>query len=292
MQNLPLVTVICISYNHANFVKQALNSVINQSYPNIELIITDDCSSDNSKTVIEGWLEKHPNILFLPNETNLGNTKTFNNAIKHAKGSYFIDLAADDMLLPNCIQLQIETFQNSNYTNLGIVYANINLIDEKDNFISIYYNEEEKPESGDIYEMVISRSTKICSVASMIKKEVFEKVGYYDTTLAYEDLDLWIRASRDFDFEYIPDVLAVKRELPNSLSAHFLKKNNAKTKFLNQSTFRILKKALSLNKTKQEHKALLGRVHFEMKKCLKTYNLKLLFKYIMLDLSLRFGRNL
>ena len=160
MQNNPLVSIICLSYNHASYVTEALESVLNQSYTNIELIIADDCSSDNSKEVIENWLIKHPNILFIPNTINLGNTKTFNNAAKHAKGDYFIDLAADDILLPNCVELQIKTFQNSNYTNVGIVYANINLVNEDGNFISVYYNDDENPESGDIYIMELAEAPK------------------------------------------------------------------------------------------------------------------------------------
>jgi glycosyltransferase involved in cell wall biosynthesis len=287
MQNTPLVSVICLSYNHASYVVEALESVLNQSYSNIELIIADDCSTDNSKAVIEDWLTKHPNILFIPNEVNLGNTKTFNNAAKHAKGAYFIDLAADDILLPNCVELQIEAFQNSNYTNVGIVYANIDLIDKEDNFMSIYYDESENPESGNVYEMVISRSTKICSVASMVKRNVFETVGYYDTSLAYEDLDLWVRASRVFEFEYIPKVLAQKRELPTSLSAHFSKKNNKITKHLHLSTLKIFEKIISLNKTKKEHKVVLGRMRFEMYKLMHSRSYISLIKLFMLAIKVR-----
>ena len=287
MQNTPLVSVICLSYNHASYVVEALESVLNQSYPNIELIIADDCSSDSSKKVIENWLTKHPNILFIPNEVNLGNTKTFNNAAKHAKGTYFIDLAADDILLPNCVELQIKAFQNSNYTNVGIVYANINLVNENGEFISVYYNKDENPESGDIYEMVISRSTKICSVASMVKKEVFETVGYYDESLAHEDLDLWVRASRVYSFEYISEIIALKRELSTSLSAHFNKKNNKTTTKLHNSTLKVLNKILVLNKTKQEDKAMLKRIRFEMYKFISSRDFVCLFKLFILELKVR-----
>ena len=204
MQNFPLVSVICLSYNHQDYVVEALNSVINQTYTNIELLIADDCSSDNSAGVIQDWLKNHPNVYFLANEKNLGNTKTFNQLAKKAKGAFIIDLAADDLLLPNCIEKQIVTFQNSKYKNLGIVYGNLIEIDEKGDFIKNYYTEEDKPESGDIYKMVVGRVTKICSVSSMIKKTVLEKLEYYDEDLAYEDLDLWLRASRVYDFEYIP----------------------------------------------------------------------------------------
>ena len=110
MQENPLVTVICSCYNHENFVIESLNSVINQDYKNIELIIIDDFSSDNSKKTIKNWLLNYPEITFIANENNLGITKSFNNALKSAKGKYIIDLAADDILIPNCVDLQLKKF--------------------------------------------------------------------------------------------------------------------------------------------------------------------------------------
>ena len=68
MQNTPLVSVICLCYNHEKFVVESLNSVLNQSYSNIELLIADDCSTDNSVLVIEDWLKNHPNIIFKAKE--------------------------------------------------------------------------------------------------------------------------------------------------------------------------------------------------------------------------------
>ena len=285
MQNFPLVSVICLSYNHQDYVVEALNSVINQTYTNIELLIADDCSSDNSAGVIQDWLKNHPNVYFLANEKNLGNTKTFNQLAKKAKGAFIIDLAADDLLLPNCIEKQIVTFQNSKYKNLGIVYGNLIEIDEKGDFIKNYYTEEDKPESGDIYKMVVGRVTKICSVSSMIKKTVLEKLEYYDEDLAYEDLDLWLRASRVYDFEYIPEYLVKKRELPTSLSTFFTQRNSKKTKLLHQSSLTILKKAYDLNQTKDEYKALLGRIQFEFYKFLKSREYLLLYQLICLGLK-------
>lgn len=287
MQNFPLVSVVCLAYNHETYVVEALESVLNQNYPNIELLIADDCSSDNSVAVIKKWLQNHPDIQFFANKTNLGNTKTFNNAVKHAKGDFIIDLAADDVLLPHCVSRQVAAFQNTKYPNLGIVYGNLIQMDENGTYLNDYYTEEDHPESGNIYKMVIGRTTKICSVSSMVKKTVFETVGYYDETLAYEDLDLWIRASRFFDFEYIPEILVKKRELTASLSAHFTKKNNAKTKRLNESTFEILKKAFQLNRTKEEHKALLDRIRFELYKSITSRNFVLTGKLLMLEIKVR-----
>jgi hypothetical protein len=288
MQNFPLVSVICLSYNHEAYVVEALNSVINQTYPNIELLIADDCSSDHSVGVIQDWLQHHPNVYFSTNEKNLGNTKTFNQLAKKAKGEFIIDLAADDILLPNCIEKQVTTFQNSKYENLGIVYGNLIEIDENGNFIRNYYTEEDHPESGDIYKMVIGRTTKICSVSSMVKKSIFEKLGYYDENLAYEDLDLWVRASRVYEFEYIDSFLVKKRELSTSLSAFFTQRNNKKTKRLHESSLTILKKAYCLNQTKDEYKALLGRIQFEFYKFLKSRNYLLLFQLLFLGLKTKY----
>ena len=287
MQNFPLVSVICLSYNHEAYVVESLNSVINQTYPNIELLIADDYSTDHSVGKIQDWLENHPEVHFLVNEKNLGNTKTFNQLAKKAKGEFIIDLAADDILLPNCIENQIKTFQNSKYKNLGIVYGNLIEIDENGNFISNYYTEEDHPESGNIYKMVIGRTTKICSVSSMIKKSVLEKLGYYDENLAYEDLDLWIRTSREYEFEYIPEILTKKRVLSHSLSSHFLIENNSRAKKLNASTLQILIKAFQLNRTKDEHKALIRRIRFEMYKFIKARNFNLLLQLFLLEIKVR-----
>ena len=285
MQNFPLVSIICLSYNHEDYVVEALNSVINQKYPNIELLIADDCSTDNSVEKIQNWLQHHPKVHFSANEKNLGNTKTFNQLAKKATGEYIIDLAADDVLLPNCVEKQIETFKKTKCKNLGIVYGNIIEINQDGTFLRNYYTELDDPKSGDIYSMVIGRTTKICSVSSMVKKSVFEELSYYDEKLAYEDLDLWVRASRIYEFEYIDAFLVKKRELSTSLSAFFTHRNNKKTKLLHQSSLTILKKAYDLNQTKDEFKALLGRIQFEFNKFLKSRNYLLLFQLLFLGLK-------
>lgn len=294
MQNAPLVSIICLCYNHAKYVVASLNAALHQNYKNIELIVADDCSSDNSKEVIENWLENHPTIQFVSNKTNLGNTKTFNKALQLAKGDYIIDLAADDILLPDCVEKQIEAFLNSKLKNLGIVYGNAELISEDHKHIRYYYkvNAEKKvvtkPASGDIYIAMLSQTSMICSVSSMVKKEVLEKLNGYDENLAYEDLDLWIRTSRNYQFEFIDSVLIQKREVENSLGSQFFKKANPRSKKINHSSYLVIKKAMALNKTKEENKALLNRLHYEMMKAYQTLDFLLFLRYIPLELKLRF----
>ena len=293
-KNYPLVTVICLNYNHSDFVIESLESIINQSYTNIEIIIVDDCSSDNSIFVIEKWIEKNKVNSFIKNNVNIGNTKSFNSALKIANGDFIIDLAADDVLMPNCIALQVDKFQNSPFTNLGIVYGNAEIIDEKGNHISYYFDTDtnlkliKARESGNEYLRIIAGGKNaMCTVSSMIKKELYDKLNGYDETLAYEDLDFWVRASRNYNFDFIDNPIVKKRVLCNSLGSDFHRKKSPKSKKINYSTYKIINKILLLNSSKQEDKAVLKRIHFEILLNFKNSYYKLVLKYLMMELKLR-----
>ena len=293
MQDNPLVTIICLSYNHEKFVVETLNSVVNQNYSPIELIIVDDCSLDTTKTIIEDWLLSHPEVQFIANEVNLGNTKSFNNALKIAKGDYIIDLAADDLLVPNGISMQVNAFKNSSFKNLGIVYGNAEIINENGSFNSYYFpidangNVISKRKTGDIYATVLSTGDSICSVSTLIKKSVFDFLGGYDETLGYEDLDSWVRASRVYEFDFIDAVLIKKRIVSNSLGTDFFKKNNK----INVSTYKILRKALKLNRSKNEDLALQKRVHYEIIHSFKNRSFNLFLKNIGLRFEISWRKN-
>ncbi|PHS09710.1 MAG: glycosyltransferase [Kordia sp.] len=286
MLKQPLVTIICSCYNHENYVLDTLNSVIHQEYKNIQLIIVDDYSSDNSNKVITTWIINYPDTIFIQNPENLGITKSFNNAYKYAKGDYLIDLAADDILLPKCIKLQLEVFKNSNYTNLGLVYGNAIVTDDSGKFIRYYFPQNEdgslikQRPTGNVYEYIISDVYSLCSVTAMIKAETFEYLNGYDPDLHFEDLDFWIRASREYEFDFINLILAKKRELKNSLGDSFFKKNTYYKKF-NYSVYNILNKAFALNRNKQEHKSLLKRTFIMMKRAARALDFKLFLIYVL-----------
>ncbi|MWB96520.1 glycosyltransferase [Flavobacterium sp. GA093] len=292
MQDNSLVTIICLCYNQEKFVIESLLSVIKQDYPLIELIVVDDCSSDNSKSAIKNWLTTYPNVQFIANETNLGNTKSFNKALKFAKGDYIIDLAADDVLLPNCISQQVKTFEVSTLKNLGIVYGNAELISENGTFESYFFPVDlskktiEKRQTGDIYLSVLEGGNSICSVSAMMKKTVFDELKGYDENLAYEDLDFWIRASRLYQFDFIDCILIQKRISDTSLTSSFYDKNNSRFKKINTTTYLILKKAIHLNLSKTEDLAVQKRVHHEIVHTFQIKDYGLLFKNIGLRLWL------
>lgn len=286
MQNNDLITVICTCYNHEKYVIESIESVLNQNHKNIQLIIVDDYSFDNSVVIIENFIVKFPEIIFIKNQSNLGITKSFNNSMKFSKGEYILDLAADDVLLPNCISILLDTFEKSKLKNLAIVYGNAELISENGNHLSYFFDVDsnlktlKKMESGDIYSKVISTETVLCSVATLIKRSYFDMLNGYDETLSYEDFDFWIRASRLYSIDFINAVLVQKRILPNSLHSSFSTPKNPN----GHSTYLILKKAFALNTSKKEHRILTKRVNNEIKFALKTGNFPLAFK----NISLRF----
>lgn len=284
MQEDVWVTVVCSCYNHSGFVIESLKSVLNQSYKRIQLIVVDDFSSDNSVTFIEDFIQEYPEIIFIKNTNNLGLTKSFNRAMQLARGEYIIDLAADDILLPQCIETQLQSFKTSQYNNLAIVYGNAELISENGTHISYYFDVDshnksiEKRPTGNIYAEVISNKTVICSVSSMVRKSVFYELKGYDENLSYEDYDFWVRASRFYNIDFIDSVLMQKRVLPNSLHATFFKSKNMH----GYSTHQILKKAFKLNRNKKENQILLGRIYLEIKIAIKTKKYSLAVKNVLL----------
>ncbi|MGL2967011.1 glycosyltransferase family 2 protein [Flavobacterium sp. XGLA_31] len=294
MEKFPLISVVCLCYNHAEFIVESLDSVLSQHYSSIEIIIIDDCSTDNSVSVIETWLLDKPEITFIKNSQNLGNTKAFNLGLKIAKGDYLIDFATDDILLPNCITKQVEKFLSSTNKNLGIVYANASLIDEKGNFIEPFFKVDRngkvlhKRESSDEYLRIITGGHEaLCSVTAMVKKEVYEKLNGYDENLAYEDLDFWIRASRIYQIDFIDEILFQKRVLQNSLGTNFHRKKSPLSRKINLSTYLIIKKVYCLNRTREEDKAILKRIHYEMILNFKNAYYWLVLKLIVIELKIR-----
>jgi glycosyltransferase involved in cell wall biosynthesis len=276
--NTPLVTVICICYNHARFVEEALDSVANQTYNNIELIVIDDGSSDGGGKVIKQWIASHPKATFLLNAKNLGYCKTFNKAYAISKGAFCIDLAADDILLPNRIEAGLKALTEAG-PEYGINFSDAEHIDESGNFIRIHsdkYPHDSIP-SGDIYKDVIDRYF-ICSPTMMFRREVVEHLNGYDESLAYEDFDFWVRASRRYKFIYSPQVLLKKRSVSNSMSRNQFKRSNSQQ----LSTLKVCQKIKDLNRTPEEVKALKRRIWYELKVSLKLLDFQLGLAYLQL----------
>ena len=210
----PLVSVICLCYNHVKYVKEALNSVIRQSYNHIELIIVDDGSIDGSQREIEKWLENHPTIPFVNLQQNIGNTRAFNLGLKLAKGEYVIDLAADDILVLNRIEKQVDFFAIQK-SEVGVVYTDAIYVDESGEALGDHFQGDMIPYEGDVYHKLID-TYFIPPPTMMMRMSVLKELNGYDEMLVYEDFDFWIRSSRNWEYAYQPEKLTQIRKVSGS----------------------------------------------------------------------------
>lgn len=271
----PLVSVICLCYNHEHYVEEAVQSILSQSYQDIELIIVDDCSEDNSAFVIEKIIENNPEVKFIKNPKNLGNCKSFNKGFDVSKGVYIIDHAADDLLFKYRIRQGIHTFQNHE-EDYGVNFCDAIIIDKDSKEIGHHYKRDRSGNlldtvpQGDVYSQLLKKYF-ICPPTMMVKRKVLDQMEGYDENLAYEDFDFWIRSSRKFKYCFTNQVLVAKRELPESLSA---RQYSIKSDQM-QSTFEVCKKAFHLNRNSRERKALNYRLMYEIRQCLRTRNFDL-----------------
>ena len=215
--NTPLVSVVCLCYNHERFVEEAIRSVLNQTYPSIQLIVVDDYSLDGSRLVIQKLLTHHPLVEFVPCEKNLGNCRAFNTGLAKVAGEFVIDLSADDVLMPSRVELGVREFLGRGL-NYGVHFSDAELISDTD--VILGHHSDQFPHDsipqGDVFSEILSRYF-INSPIMMMRKQVFDRLGGYDEALAYEDFDFWVRSSRDFKYCYTPEALVRRRVVNSSL---------------------------------------------------------------------------
>jgi len=223
MQPEALVTIGVPNYNYAHFIIETLNSVISQTYKNIELIIVDDLSKDNSVAVIENWISEYNgtiSIRFIKNTTNAGLTKVCNQILKNARGKYFQTLDADDLILPDKITLQVSALELSG--NSAIVYSNVNIINEGGSVIvddylgRIGYDKYAMPQ-GNIFERLFNFNF-IPLPSTLVNTEYARNAGGFNEALQVQDYYLWLKLSQNHHVIYLPQITASYREHPGSMS--------------------------------------------------------------------------
>jgi glycosyltransferase involved in cell wall biosynthesis len=261
----PLVSVIAICFNHEKYLIECLQSVVNQTYNKVELIIIDDFSRDNSREKILEFIEKNPKVKYIFNEKNIGNCRSFNNAFKMSRGRYIIDLSADDVLLPNRIEEQVKKMEESD--KIGVVCSDADYINENSEYLGNSRKKLNLP-IGNVYEDILAGKSYIMPVTMMIRRTIVEQLNGYDESLGYEDFDFLVRSSRICEYDYIPKILSYQRVLNGSHSTNFLKKYNA----LTPSTIKVCQKALVQNETVSENNALAIRLRMELLRCAFTEN--------------------
>ncbi len=275
---MQLVTVICLCHNHQAFVVEALQSVLQQTHAYVQLIVLDDASTDGSKIAIANFVSQHPTIEYIDLLENVGSCRAFNIALKKAKGNFIIDLAADDVLLPERIQEGLACFEKKG-SEYGLQFSDALLIQVDGRNAGLHSDRfpHTSIPQGDIYKDLIERYF-ICSPTMMFRKELIDELGGYDEQLSYEDFDLWIRSARQWKYCYVPKALIKRRILAGSLSAKQFSMRSPHQ----YSTYLICKKIMYLNKTRDEQHALNRRIRYEMRVNLRLLNWKLVWKYLNL----------
>ena len=203
----PLVSIGVPSYNNGRFIRETLDSILSQTYKNIELIINDDCSTDNSVAIIEEWIKEHAglNVVFLKSDINKGLCKSLNNILAVYKGAYLSVIASDDKYLPDFVKNRVN-YLLTTQDEVGICYSKSFLINEDDSK-RIGVEERHFWPSGYIFEKICGLDGSFCKpFTSMVKRSVYDVVGKYDDSLLFEDIDFFLKASRIFQINFL-DVL-------------------------------------------------------------------------------------
>ncbi len=271
--NISQVSIICLCYNHGNFVKKAIASVLSQNYANIQLIVVNDASSDDSHTkILEILPTQHR---YIKHEQNQGMCKSFNEALSYATGKYIIDLAADDILLPHKVSTQVNAFENLP-ENYGVVFSDAYLVLEDGRKQGTFYERDKsgkilkKVPSGDVFKAILQEYI-VCSPTIMVKKVLFEELGGYDPNLVYEDYDFFVRSSRNWFYHFIDEPLMIRTIVHSSDSSKFYLPQNQHL----VSTLAVQKKAQKLIKSKEESQSLAVWTRYFIRQCFFTHHWQL-----------------
>lgn len=225
MNKNPLVSVIIPCYNHEKYIADCLKSIIYQTYKNIEIIICDDCSTDNSFRIIKSYEnilnKRFVNVIIYKNEENKGVTKNLNSLISKCNGIYIKNIASDDILTENAIQTYVDYFLNNN--DVDILFTNAYEINEEANFEmlndSIFkkkYDDNFKYEN--IKHDLFTKNSILASSVCM-PMETYRRYGLYDENLLFEDREYWIRVNiNGGKIAYLNIPTSYYRYVNNSLS--------------------------------------------------------------------------
>jgi GT2 family glycosyltransferase len=211
----PLVSVVTPVYNGADYIAQAIESVLIQSYPRVELIIVDDGSTDATRDVVAAFEDERIKYIY---KENGGASSARNLAIKEATGEYIMPLDADDMITPDFIVKHLRQFQSD--PNADLVYCDVLLIDSAGKPIKVM----EKPEYQDRRSMVrdlFQAGHPVIPFRLGIRRSVFDKIGFYDENLTVaEDYDMIRRfVKAGLNARHLPEPLHLRRMHRDSLCA-------------------------------------------------------------------------
>lgn len=219
---LPLVSVIIPAYNADSFIAQTLESVLSQTYQNIEVLVVDDGSTDTTAEIVKSFAKKDSRVTLLQ-QSNSGVAVARNLAYLHSKGEYIAPIDADDIWYPQNLEKQIECLTKSE-PFVGVVYSWSVDINERGLLAGGFYNSTIEGEVHDalVYKYFIGNAS-----SSLIRRTCFEKVGGYnckfrlENAQGCEDWDLHLRIAQYYQFKVVPEYLVGYRQIASSMSCNY-----------------------------------------------------------------------
>jgi len=204
MDVLPELSIVIPNYNNAQYLDDSLQSILKQTFTNYEIIVCDDCSTDNSIDILKGYAAKYPAIRYIVNKKNLGVAETRHNGILQAKGEFFTVLDSDDIYYDvNKLEKEMEIikyFKNS-YNKIVCAFSKIAILSDDLKYIKDQWPEDMIKE-GYIFDEIITRTIMIPRDYIVATSAYFD-VGKYDNTCTpYEDWDLKIRLAFKYDYYF------------------------------------------------------------------------------------------
>lgn len=246
-----LVSVIVPNYNKGIYLEQCLNSVLAQTYDNIEIVAVDDCSTDESLKILKKFEQKYSNIKVFVNEKNSGVTRTRINAISKAAGEYITTLDSDDYYIYNMkIEKEmelVEKFKEEHNRDI-ISFSNYHFVDIDGGF-KIDYAKSYEVLTGNILEVYFYKK-KFCPRDFLMSKQQYYSVGGYDERFPiYEDIDLDIRLASKYEFHYTGCMGTAYRDTKKGLAASNALYKNKLLLYVRRKNFHLLKENKFLIKT-------------------------------------------
>ncbi|MEB5928168.1 MULTISPECIES: glycosyltransferase [Acinetobacter] len=215
--SLPLVTVVIPSYNHSKYIQQSIQSVIDQTYARIELIVIDDGSQDDSVARIEVMRQlcekRFERFLFITRE-NRGLSKTLNQGIALANGEFFSTVASDDIMLPEKTTIQIEAITKN--TNIAAIFGAHQLINDDGDVVKVKENARYREFT---FQEIFFHQHDIPASSQLIDLKLLKEIGGYNENTKVEDWDLWLRLTEhDAKLIYLPEIIVGYRMHETNLS--------------------------------------------------------------------------
>lgn len=235
---MPEISIILPTYNGSRFIRQSIESCLAQTFVDFELIIVNDCSTDNTLDILNEYAEKDSRIKIVNNIINLKLPLSLNAGFEIAKGQYHTWTSDDNYYAPNALETLCNKLKADN--QIDFIYTDYTLIDDKNNVIG----EKRFNNINDSFTKWIG-----CGACFLYKSQIFKTVkGYSPAAFLIEDYDFFMRAYLDFQFYYYPSTnLYYYREHDSSLTAQHGKTVNLIAKIMIERQMSRLEKKLPKN---------------------------------------------